>query len=279
LPAGLDEIMRTNWDKQLNDKKQQLIQQGLSVEIKPYHLDKSEKPLNALYEGKSPKMWPGPVVTLKDAKYSQNSAELSVGQMFYPLIAALKDPEIVALFAKEKIDVPRPALGICTLGKTIDDELTLTVRGAKTNVYPGRFYTMGGNPTTAEQTVVEHQKEEIQDEILVKQTEYNPAEFMFGGIVNDTDLLKNKPDLVGWISLNLYSDEIRERVHNRPVEKRPTDVYDVAFVSAYDGTLFDYLVKMTSPIQYCPPVHGALALYGAHNFGQQWLEDLIQRLE
>lgn len=278
IPEGMDEQIRSNWDKQLESKQNELQREGISTEIRSYHLDASEKPLNALYENDEPKMWPGPAISLKDVD-TDTPIRLHVGQTYFPFIAALKDEEIRALYKQQDIPVPRPALAICTYALTDDGQLVLTVRGSRTNMYPGRFYGQGGNPELTNTNISDHQAAEMEGEILVKPNDYNPSGLRFTGIVVDDEQLPGKPDLVGWVPVNLESGEIKERVRKRPMNERPNDVIDVVFAPADETGLFSYLVNRTHPVQYCPPSNGGLVLYGHHVFGSDWSSQVLERLE
>lgn len=280
-PAGLDDRIGKSWAEQLLKKQNELRITGIILDIRPYHLDKSENPLGALYEGDTPKMWPGPVVTLReverDITYGSNRVVLRVGQMFYPYIAALKDPEIVKLYEAEGIDIPTPALGICTPVLTADNMLTLTIRGSRTSIYPGRMYSPGGQPILTNTDVVEHQRDEIKEEILVNPEEL-AEEFSFSGIVLDQEILPKKPDLTGWIRTSLDAGDIRERMFQTDPTKRPPDVQGVVFVPASEEGLLRYMTEYTHPVNFCPPTVGSLWLFGRLNYGQDWANDVVKRL-
>ncbi|MBU0460289.1 MAG: hypothetical protein KKH52_03090 [Nanoarchaeota archaeon] len=279
MPVGVDEVIRQNWDTQLKQKQEQLSKTKIDTEIKVYHLDTSENPLNALYEGDKPKMWPGPVVSLKDVQTSDSGIELLVGQTYFPFIAGSKDEKISKLYNEQEIVKPRPALAICTYALTQDGQLTLTVRGSRTNMYPGRLYGQGGNPLFTNINISEHQADEMRDEILVQPNEYDSNELRFSGIVVDREQLADKPDLVGWVPVNIEAGCIKERVYKRNPDKRPNDAIGVVFAPSTEGELFDYILQKTHPVQYCPPAHGGLVLYGHHNFGSEWSKDLLKKLE
>lgn len=196
-PNGVEDLIRNNWDKQLTTKQTQLTEQGISgLTIQPYHGDKSLTPLNALYEAGIAKMWPGPAITLVSFKENYPMVELKVAQTYFPFIAALNNPQIRNLYISQSIEIPRPSLGICTFAETNDGRLTLTVRGQRTNMYPGRLYDQGGNPLFPTVNPVEHQIAEMSDEILVNPESYNPRKMEFGGITEDKEMLPGKPDLV-----------------------------------------------------------------------------------
>jgi hypothetical protein len=278
-PEGLDERLKTNWDLQLKAKQDELAEKaGTTTEIRPYHLDRSEKPFSALYQGEKPVQWPGPVVSLVEIERTVNhKVILGVGQMFYPQISALRDEGIVSVYKEQGIAIPRPALGINTPVLTADNLLTLTVRGIRTNQYPGRLYAPGGQPLTPDTDVIEHQLDEIEEEILIRPDEYN-HNFIFGGVVIDDELLPRKPDLVGWVKVGLDSGDIQERVYGRKAEDRPNDVTAVVFASASEGDLHDYLTKLTHPLQYCPPAIGGLWVYGRVNYGPDWGNSVLKAL-
>lgn len=278
-PNGVEEIIRKNWDKQLKEKQAQVAKVGIQAEINKYHLDKSNNPLNALYEKEKPIMWPGPAISLRGIRKIDNDTELIVGQTSFPYISALKDKEVSSLYETLGIVKPRPALAICTYALTQDGQLTLTVRGSRTNMYPGRLYGQGGNPLFTNTILAEHQADEMKDEILIQPNEYDSNELRFSGIVIDREQLPDKPDLVGWVPVNLEAGNIRERVYKRSSDKRPNDAISVVFVPSTEGELFDHLVERSHPVQYCPSAHGGLVLYGYHNFGEKWTENLLDKLK
>ena len=276
MPKGIEEIIRKNWDTQL--KRKQFANKRTNTEIRPYHLDNSKQPLNASYEKNNPKMWPGPIISFKKIQMNDSGIELLVGQTSFPFIEGLKDKEISKLYDKQGIKKEYP-LSICTYALTQDDQLTLTVRGNKTNMYPGRLHGEGGNPPFTNTKIAQHQAEEMEDEILVQPSEYNSNELKFLGIILEMDEFPNTPDLVGWVPVNLEAEEIRERVSKRSLDKRPNDAIGVVFAPSKEGELFDYLVRKTHPIQYSPPAHGGLVLYGHHNFGNDWSKNLLEKLK
>lgn len=279
MPEEIDRIIKRNWNTQLRQKKEQLSKIGITTEIRPYPADTSENPWNALYEGDKQIMWPGSVVSLKDVQKKDSGIELLVGQTYFPFIVGLNDEDVSRLYEKQGIAKPRPALAIGTYALTQDNKLTLTVRGSRTNLYPGRLYGQGGNPLFTNTDILKHQADEMKDEILIEPNEYDPEELRFSGIVADNEQLPNKPDLIGWIPVNLESGKIRERVYKRPSNERPNDAIGVVFAPSTEGELFDYIAQQTHPVQYCPSAIGGLVLYGHHNFGSDWSTSLLKTLE
>ncbi len=275
-PSGVENLIRTNWDTQLADKQAQLSKQGISgLTIQPYQEDKSLTPLNALYEAGVAKMWPGPAITLVSIKENYPMIELEVAQTYFPFIGALNDPEIKHLYINQGIEIPRPSLAICTFAETSNGKLTLTVRGQRTNMYPGRLYGQGGNPLFPTVNLVEHQIAEMSGEILVTPESYNPRKLEFGGITEDKEALPGKPDLVGWIEVNLDSEEIERRVEAR--DQHPNDAVAVVFAPTSDEALLRYIVS-ANPSDYCPPAYAGLILYGRMHFGELWQQDLLKQL-
>lgn len=275
-PAGVENLIRANWDQQLATKQAQLEEQGIQgLTIEPYQRDKSSTPLNALYEAGVAKMWPGPAITLVSIKENHPMIELEVAQTYFPFIAALNDPEIKSLYISQGIEIPRPSLAICTFTETSDGKLTLTVRGQRTNMYPGRFYGQGGNPLFPTVNPVEQQTDEMSDEILVTPVSYNPRRMEFGGLTEDRETLPGKPDLIGWVGVNLDSEEIERRVKDRI--NHPNDAEAVAFAPASDEALLRYMVS-ANPSDYCPPAYAGLILYGRMHFGELWQQDLLKQL-
>lgn len=276
-PVGLDGLVRSNWDQQLIAKQSQLAGQGITgLAIQPYQEDKSATPFNALYEAGEVKMWPGPAITLVGINNDYRGVELDVAQTSFPFITALNDYKIKELYISQGIEIPRPALAICTFAQTKDGKLTLTVRGERTNMYPGRFYGQGGNPLFTTDNPVEHQVKEMVGETLITTESYDPRKLEFGGITVDREELPGKPDLVGWVRVNLHSEEIDRRVGERT--KHPNDAVAVAFVPASDEALLKYIVT-ANPNDYCPPAYAGLILYGRMHFGQLWEQDLLKQIQ
>lgn len=255
---------------------------GNNLEIKPYHLDHSQNPLEALYKNGIQEMWPGPVVTLRqverDISRGRNRVILSAGQMFYPYIAALKDPEIIKLYKQAGIEIPDPALGICTPVKTADGRLALTMRDAKrTRIYPGRIHSPGGQPLLVDTNVQKHQEDEVGEELRIKRSELI-GKFLFTGIVLDQEFFPNKPDLTGFATTILDAGDIRERVLKVDSAQRPPDVIGVVFAPASEDGLFKYMTEYTHPVNFCPPTVGSLWLYGRFMYGQDWGNEVLKRM-
>lgn len=276
-PPGVDQLIRADWEERVSAKQAELAQAGDVMEIRPYHRDLSERPLSALYKREEAKMWPGPAITLIDISQSITRPKiiLHVAQTSFPFIAELKNPEVSRLYKEAGINIPRPSLAICTFAITLDGQLTLTVRGMRTNMYPGRKYGQGGNPLFTSTDILQHQRDEMVDEILVDPSKYNPREFQFGGIAEDQEELPGKPDLISWVPVNLTSDDIKEGVLGR--ENHPNDAVDVAFVSSDAEALQGHLAT-EDPHNYCPPAFAGLILYGSARYGSLWEQDLLKEL-
>ena len=273
VPGEIELLINKHWNQQLIKKQAELKKSYIETEIREIEGD-----IKVLYEDGKSIMWPGPCVSLNNIKLVSKYVNLSVMQTSFPYIEASKDPEITKKFKEMGIPVPTPPLSICTYAITQDSHLVLTVRGLKTTVYPGRHYGAGGNIKTVDSNIVSHQKSELADEILVNPDEYNPDEFYFGDIVIDMESFPKKPDLVGWVSVNLDSIDIIERVYKRNPADRPNDASNVLFISSKDGELFDYLAK-TDPRQFCPTAHAGLITYGKHHFGGKWAEQLLKTIK
>lgn len=224
-------------------------------------------------------MWPGPVVTLTGYNLKEHSLELELGQLSFPFVAALNDKKVLDLYEEQQISKPRKPLGVCTYAVTQDDKIVLTVRGERTNIYPGRLYGQGGQPKFTDVDILQEQVEEMETEILLTEKNYDRDNMRFLGLIEDQDELADKPDLIGYVPVNLESGDIKEKVYSRAINKRPNDVIGVVFAPATEGGLNDYLSNQTRPVQYCPPAHGGLVLYGNQKFGPEWTNDLMKKLE
>jgi hypothetical protein len=278
-PEGVDELIRKDWDKQLLAKQGELAKLGRATNIKPYHLDSSDKPLSALYEGEKAVMWPGQVITLVGVNRKGNKVILDVGQTSFPFINGLKNPEIAKLYERRGIPKQRPALAISTLAITSDNYIAMTLRGPATNMYPGRIYGQGGNPASPKTKVIEHQIEEIEDEILATKKDYNPQDFRFGGICIDEELLPGKPDLVGWVQIKLDSKNLEQRVKARDIKRRPNDAVDIVFIPNNEQDLFKALTDKEAYKKFNPPGYASLFIYGRAIFGKPWAERVIKTIE
>ena len=277
MPESVDQLIRDDWDRQLISKKEQLNRMDYLTEIRPYHLDVNSNPLNALYENEKVIMWPGPVISLKEVVETEKGIDLLVGQTSYPFIAGLNEERIKKLYQEHKVTLPRPALSICTFVLTQDNQLIFTVRGEKTNMYPGKLHGVCGNPLYTNDNLSQHQLDEIEDEILIHPNEYDHTLLKFTGVVIDNDELPKKPDLSGWIPIPLEAEDIKERVSRIDPKNRPNDAADITFAPGTEGELFDYLTKMPSS-SFCPHAQGGLILYGYHNFGEEWANELLINL-
>ncbi len=273
VPVEIESLIDKHWEKQLKEKQAELKKACIETEIQEL-----ENGIKALYENGISIMWPGPCVSLNNIELVGKYVDLCVIQTSFPYIEASKDPEIIKQFKGRKLPVPKPPLAVCTYAVTQDEHLVLTVRGLKTTVYPGRYYGAGGNLETVNSDIISSQEEEIADEILVNKDEYNSDEFYFGDIVIDKEGFPKKPDLVGWLPVNLESIDIMERTHKRRQDERPNDASNVLFISSQENILFDYLAK-TDPRQFCPSAHAGLIVYGKHHFGKKWAEDLLKRIQ
>ncbi|MGV8142435.1 MAG: hypothetical protein ACP5NS_02250 [Candidatus Pacearchaeota archaeon] len=270
-PLGVKEKVKEIWNKQLEGRKKALEKEGIFTHIQRY----AESPeWNALYEKNSLKMWPGPVISLQKIKQG-DKLELHVSETIFPLIQALSNPEIIKIYDSAQIPLPRPALGISCLVLTSDKKILFTLRGQATPLYPGRLYTSGGQPTSTETSILDHQASEIKEEILLSPSEWSGM--CFGGITIDKEDLPGKPDLTGWVKTSLTSKEIKSRVMSIPFNERPTDAIDVEFAPNGEKELFDYLVNTPSS-KFCPPTQASLAIYGFHTYGKEWYHSLIKKI-
>ena len=145
-------------------------------------------------------------------------------------------------------------------------------------MYPERFYGQGGNPLFTSTNIVEHQIDDMQDEIMISKEHYDVKDFLFGGVIVDKEKLIGKPDLIGWVNIKLTSDELKKIFYSRDPTKRPNDAWDIAFVPRTKEGLLNCLTKETKASQYCPPCQGGLILYGRFNFGDKLVKEVINNL-
>jgi len=278
-PEGLDELIREKWDGQLKQKQASLAASGINTELKPYHKDKSKKPLNALYEEEKVKMWPGPTISLKEFEETANGIHLYVGQTSYPFIAALKEKDVTELYESQGVQKPQPPIAICTYALTKDNKLVLTVRGERTDTNSARFYGQGGNPRFTDDSIIQTQLDEMEEEAIIRPEEVDQDNFMFAGIGVYKVVLPDKPDLLGWVKVDVDSVDLRERVHNRAISDRPTDAVGISFAPADKEGLFNYLVNDTYPVQFAALGHAGLVMYGHSNFGKEWITELSKKIQ
>lgn len=275
IPFPLSEKAKSklsaHWLEQLRKKQSQLALQGIESTIRnDFALDGE---LNAaLYVNEQPVMWPGSCITLREWNLDEGHFRMAISKISYPFIAALSDPEFKFLFSEEELAAIRPPLAICTFAVTTDQMLMLTVRGKTTNVYPGRFYGQGGNPTSVDLNLLRHQLEELHEELLISPDEVIQDSLQFHGIVEDSESFPGKPDLIGTVNSSLSAQELQRRFDLRPSEQRPSDVAHIHFIHLDQESLFHFLKNETQPKDFCPPAYGGLMLIGSFLFGKEWLE-------
>ncbi|MEO6167430.1 MAG: hypothetical protein ABIO46_14155 [Chitinophagales bacterium] len=255
-----------HWQQQLKNKQASLRVSGIMSEIRPFDHSTNDY-LNALYVNEKLVLWPGTAITLRDAKIMDDAVVMFVSDISYPFISALNNVALRKSLGMESMSPLRPPLAICTYSITSDNYIVLTVRGNTTNVYPGRLYGQGGNPTTTSVDIVQHQVEEMQDELLLEPGEIFTGTFRFFGIVEDLESFPGKPDLIGTVQLKFSSKELLERFETRPPENRPPDVADIRLVSFDREGLHHLLLEETKALDYCPPAHGGLLLLARREFG------------
>lgn len=256
-----------HWEQQLKDKQSLLRVSGTMSEIKPFTNSVNDS-LNALYVSGKPVLWPGTAITLRDVKMVDDGVTMTVSDIAYPFISALNNVAFRKSLGIESVHQLRPPLAICTFALTTDSYLVLTVRGNTTNVYPGRLYGQGGNPVTTAVDIVQHQLEEMQDELLLEPEDIVTGTFQFFGIVEDAESFPGKPDLIGTVQIKLSSKELAERFETRTPENRPSDVAAIRLVPFTADGLQQLLFNETQPVDYCPPAHGGLLMLGRMEFGE-----------
>lgn len=269
-PEGFDERIRANWQQQVEEEHA-----ITGFEIRPYHMDES---MNALYDGETPKMWPGSVISLQSYRVDGDTLILRVGQTSFPYIKGVQDEELRDLFDRQGMHIPPPAIAVNNLPLTIDDKIALTLRG-NVNKYPHRFYGIGGDPTTVDTNIVQHQLDELEDEMLVPPDAYDTSGYRFIAIIDDGEDLPGKPDLVGWVQLSETSDMMKERYLTRPRSERPEDAVGLRFAPSTEGELFHYLTRVAHPRMFTPSTFAGLILYGGEQYGQEWSDRVLRELE
>jgi hypothetical protein len=275
IPFPLSEKAKSrlsaHWLEQLRKKQSQLALQGIGATIRNDFVLDGE--LNAsLFVNEQPVMWPGSCITLREWNLDEGHFRMVISKTSYPFIAALSDPDFTFLFSEDERSSIRPPLAICTFAITTDQMLVLTVRGKTTNVYPGRFYGQGGNPTSVEVNLQQHQLEELQEELILSPDEVIQDSLQFHGIVEDSEAFPGKPDLIGTLNISLSAQELQRWFDLRPPDQRPSDVAHIRFIHLDEESLLHFLKDETQPNDFCPPAHGGLMLIGLFLFGSAWLE-------
>ncbi|MEP7128940.1 MAG: hypothetical protein ABI729_08735, partial [Chitinophagales bacterium] len=193
IPATVITILIEHWARQLKDKQSALRNAGIEsvIGLEPEHVGNDL--LQSLFVNGKPVMWPGTAVTLRKVKMENEKVQLTVSEIPYPFITALNNAVFNKNSGLHSLQL-RPPLAICTFVITSDHQLILTMRGEETNVYPGRYYGTGGNPANIQFNIVQHQLEEIADELLLQPEEVDATTFRFQGLVEDLELFPGKPD-------------------------------------------------------------------------------------
>jgi hypothetical protein len=273
VPPGVEELVRRSWLEQLRRK-----QRGLRDIDHPTSIRRVEGALPSLYEGPKRIMWPGPVVSLKAVRVNGKYVDLFVGKTTYPFIRALGEQPVTELYEGHQMKKPLPALGIGTYAITVDDRMVFTLRGNHTAMYPGRIYGQGGNPEHPYTDLVEHQLNEMEDEILVRRSETDLKTLRLMGIVRDEETFKGKPCLMGWVKVKVTAEELKKRMRKRPLRDRPSDAIDIVCIPATPSELSEY-ISTTPSQEWCPTGQGGVVLYGHYHFGKKWAEDTIRKIE
>ncbi|MGB3074562.1 MAG: hypothetical protein WBB36_04545 [Chitinophagales bacterium] len=266
FPATVITKLSDHWTQQLKDKQSALRNARIEsvIGLEPENI--ANELLHTLFINGKPVMWPGNAVTLRDVKMEYEKVLMTVSEIPYPFIAALNNAAFKKNTGLHSLQL-RPPLAICTFVITSDNQLVLTVRGEKTYVYPGRFYGVGGNPANIQFNIVQHQLEEIADELLVQPEEVDATTFRFYGLVEDLELFPGKPDLAGIARIKLSSEELAERFETRPSSQRPPDVAALKMVPFNNSSLQNFLEHDNKLADFCPPAHGGLLLLKKMEFG------------
>ncbi len=280
IPEILVQKAQLSWNNELKELQAKLKhQEGIESDIRPYHENLTSQRWNALYGADRCIRWPGPCLALIDLNEQESNHEaevdLVVAQSYRPFFNILNDPDSKKILKKHGLSKWMPPLDICTYLITQDGKIALSLRGPKVT-YQNMYYGIGGNPETLEVSIIQHQQQEIADEVQLSPDEYQPN-FYFGGLVTDQDLHPGKPSLDGWIGIPQDSEELVKIFSQRPIELREPDAIEVHFAPTSEDALFDFIVKKGAN-SFCAPGLGALSLFGYHHFGQSWSEKLNQAL-
>lgn len=259
--------LKQHWQKQLLAKQAALYASGIASVIKPYHAADKDS-LDALFADDKPVMWPGTAIALRNVSVDEGSIRLTVSEISYPFISALNDSAFRAKLYETGLSAIRPPLAICTFAITTDVFLVMTIRGITTNVYPGRLYGQGGNPAALPLKIIDHQLDELYEELLINREEVDETSFRFYGLVEDLEQFPGKPDLIGSVRLRLSSSEVQARFDTRPSGMRPPDVAGISMLPFNKDALRYSLLVATKATDYCPPAFGGLVLLMQQEFGE-----------
>jgi hypothetical protein len=234
------ESVKESWKGKLLAMQEKLSLEGITTKIQPYG------DLSALYEEERPLMWPGENVTLVSYKWKDTA------------------------FDSDK----RPSFGISTIVLTSDNQLVLTLRGTRTSMYPNRLCGIGGVPESCREGIYTHQKKELKEEADLEHTEYRTL--FFDALVEDQEAHKRGVVLTGHTTTYLATKEILERVKRRT--HQPPDVHSLIALSALEGELFEALASR-APSEFVPTTLGGLICYGEHQFGKEWANKLMKKMQ
>ncbi|MBX7107604.1 MAG: hypothetical protein K1X61_03050 [Chitinophagales bacterium] len=254
IPPTAFAPLKDYWTQQLKEKQSALQKAGIISVIKS---DTAHGALATLYVHEKPVMWPGTAVTLRDATIINGQVLLTVSDIPYPFIAALNDAAFLTQSGLHGLDL-RPPLAVCTFAITTDNMLVLTQRGQTTGVYPGRLYGQGGNPHDAQFNIIEHQLEEMADELLVAPEEADADSFRYYGLAEDLESFPRKPDLVGIVRLRMDASTLLARNREWPAEDRPPDVASLLCVPYNKQALDQFLLQEKTAADFCPPAYAGL---------------------
>jgi hypothetical protein len=249
--------LREYWDIELKVKQTLLLEKRIDSVIKTY--EGVPEKMNALYVNGQPVMWPGNAITLRNWSYAGNKLSMDVSELSYPFIGALSNPDFRDALSDQSFIALRPPLAICTFAITTDNFLVLTVRGMNTNVYPGRYYGQGGNPTSCVFDLTIHQVEEMTDELNIDAGDISQESFRFSGIAEDSESFPGKPDLIGWVRLRIDAETLQSKFSSRPMIERPPDAAGLRLVRLTRNSLANFLQNEVKQVDFCPP-----ALCGLH---------------
>lgn len=240
------------WNQALILKQQELREKEIVATIENYGRGQ-EQMLNALFVNGRAVMWPGNAVTLRGWNYDGEKLQMEISELSYAFTGALSNPGFRKAIGDRSLINLRPPFAICTFAITTDNYLVLTVRGMGTNVYPGRYYGQGGNPTSCDFDLAQHQLEETTDELNIADTDINLGSLQFSGIAEDREAFPGKPDLIGWVRLNIDAKTLQTKFEERPVSDRPPDAAGLHLVSLRGNSLTDFLQNEVTANEFCPP--------------------------
>lgn len=276
-PKGAEELETSLWNAAVERKKQVLAQEGLELKVEDIEGRKALWVKDSKDEDFSMAMVPGFQYRL--AGFDAKDQVLKLERVIYSEIEALKTEEYRNLFENEGLPLPKGPLAPVLYIITLDGYIVGTLRGKATNKYPEGIWGVGGDIDDPSLTIGEH--------IAIREAR---EEFKrFGG-------LSQQP-----LALGIVYDGVLKK-HDLPIittynavyrgikkgKKYLADVESVTPISVRGEELSSWLLEnYTNSLNPAdniwrkkptPACHGGLFLVGKHLYGEDWAQEVLQKL-